>query len=85
MPKRSSSTFESEKDGLRDEWYARFDLATPAADRNMPFTGVIERPDLQQILLDGLAEGVVTCVAAVVVWPPSSCRLGQPRSRVFAF
>ena len=48
------------KDGLRDEWYAKFDLATPAAKRSMPFTGVIERPDLQEILLDGLAEGVVS-------------------------
>jgi zeaxanthin epoxidase len=47
------------KDGIRDEWYAKFDLGTPAANRNMPYTGVIERPDLQQILLDNLAEGVV--------------------------
>jgi len=47
------------KDGLRDEWYAKFDLATPAADRGMPYTGVIERPDLQQILLDSLKPGVV--------------------------
>ena len=47
------------KDGLRDEWYAKFDLASPAKARAMPYTGVIERPDLQQILLDGLAEGVV--------------------------
>jgi 2-polyprenyl-6-methoxyphenol hydroxylase-like FAD-dependent oxidoreductase len=36
--------------------YAKFDLASPAAARGMPYTGVIERPDLQQILLDGLKE-----------------------------
>merc|ERR1719424_1987381 len=48
------------KDGLRDEWYAKFDLESPAARREMPFTGVIERPDLQQILLDGLGDDVVS-------------------------
>lgn len=47
------------KDGIRDEWYAKFDLAGPAESRNMPYTGVIERPDLQQIWLDALPEGVV--------------------------
>lgn len=47
------------KDGIRDEWYAKFDLATPAEQRNMPYTGVIERPDLQEIYLNSLSEGVV--------------------------
>lgn len=47
------------KDGIRDEWYAKFDLASPAESRNMPYTGVIERPDLQQIYLDALPKGVV--------------------------
>jgi len=47
------------KDGIRTEWYAKFDLMNPAIDRNMPFTGVIERPDLQQIYLDALPEGMV--------------------------
>jgi len=47
------------KDGIRDEWYAKFDLAGPAEARDMPYTGVIERPDLQQIFLDSLPEGVV--------------------------
>jgi len=42
------------KDGIRNEWYAKFDLGTPAEDRNMPYTGVIERPDLQQIMLDSI-------------------------------
>ena len=47
------------KDGIRDEWYAKFDLASPARDRGMPYTGVIERPDLQEILLGNLDEHVV--------------------------
>jgi zeaxanthin epoxidase len=47
------------KDGIRNEWYAKFDLGTPAEVRNMPYTGVIERPDLQQIYLDKLPESVV--------------------------
>lgn len=47
------------KDGIRDEWYAKFDLASPAEARNMPYTGVIERPDLQQIYLDALPKGMV--------------------------
>merc|ERR1719491_2581396 len=36
-----------------------FDLAGPAESRDMPYTGVIERPDLQQIWLNALPEGVV--------------------------
>jgi len=47
------------KDGIRDEWYAKFDLAGPAEARDMPYTGVIERPDLQQIFLDSIPDGVV--------------------------
>jgi len=47
------------KDGIRDEWYAKFDLAGPAESRGLPITGVIERPDLQEIYLDALPEGVV--------------------------
>lgn len=47
------------KDGIRDEWYAKFDLGSPAEARSMPYTGVIERPELQQIYLDALPKGVV--------------------------
>jgi zeaxanthin epoxidase len=47
------------KDGIRDEWYAKFDLATPAEDRGLAYTGVIERPTLQDIYLKNLPEGVV--------------------------
>merc|ERR1712072_1613245 len=34
------------KDGIRDDWYAKFDLKSPAEQRNMPYTGVIDRPDI---------------------------------------
>ena len=47
------------KDGIRDEWYAKFDLGSPAESRNMAYTGVIERPDLQNIYLNNLPKGVV--------------------------
>lgn len=47
------------KDGIRNEWYAKFDLSSPAEARNMPYTGVIERPDLQQIYLDNMPKGVI--------------------------
>lgn len=47
------------KDGIRNEWYAKFDLSTPAEVRNMPYTGVIERPDLQDIYLNNLPKGIV--------------------------
>lgn len=40
------------KDGVRDEWYARFDLKSPAEARGMPYTCVVDRPDLQEILLE---------------------------------
>jgi len=39
------------KDGVRDEWYSKFDLKTPAFDRNMPYTCVVDRPDLQDVLM----------------------------------
>jgi zeaxanthin epoxidase len=47
------------KDGIRTEWYATFDLKTPAAVRNLPYTGVIDRPDLQEIFLENLPAGTV--------------------------
>ena len=39
------------KDGIRNEWYAKFDLKSPAETRGMPFTCVVERPELQEILM----------------------------------
>jgi zeaxanthin epoxidase len=47
------------KDGIRTEWYAKFDLKSPAEHRNMPYTGVIDRPDLQEIYLRNLPAGTV--------------------------
>lgn len=60
------------KDGIRDEWYAKFDLAGPAESRSMPYTGVIERPDLQQIYLDALPKGVVKNGDGVVGYSTAS-------------
>lgn len=60
------------KDGIRDEWYAKFDLATPAEVRGMDYTGVIERPDLQQIYLDALPKGVVRNGDGVVRYETNS-------------
>jgi zeaxanthin epoxidase len=54
------------KDGIRTEWYAKFDLKSPAASRNMPFTGVIDRPDLQEIYLEALPADTVQNGAGVV-------------------
>jgi zeaxanthin epoxidase len=53
------------KDGIRDEWYSLFDLKSPAEERGMPFTCVVERPDLQEIMLGNLPEGVVQNAAGV--------------------
>ncbi|CAM9835035.1 unnamed protein product, partial [Chrysoparadoxa australica] len=48
------------KDGLRTEWYSQFDAITNIAEWNeLPYTGVIDRPDLQQVLLNKLGPGVV--------------------------
>mmetsp|Transcript_21508 Transcript_21508/g.54576 ORF Transcript_21508/g.54576 Transcript_21508/m.54576 type:complete len:501 (-) Transcript_21508:252-1754(-) len=52
------------KDGIRSEWYAKFDLLTPAASRGMPPTCVVARPDLQAIFLEDLGE-CVRCGAGV--------------------
>lgn len=54
------------KDGIRDEWYAMFDLKSPAEERSMPFTCVVERPDLQEIMLSSLPEGIVQNGAGVI-------------------
>eukprot|EP00980_Cylindrotheca_fusiformis_P006960 scaffold1469_cov119-Cylindrotheca_fusiformis.AAC.4 len=47
------------KDGIRTEWYAKFDLKSPAERRKMPYTGVIDRPDLQEVYLNSLPEGCI--------------------------
>ena len=54
------------KDGIRTEWYAKFDLRKPAEKRGLPYTGVIDRPDLQEIYLESLPVGVMCNGDAVV-------------------
>eukprot|EP00929_Paragymnodinium_shiwhaense_P008630 TRINITY_DN112585_c0_g1_i1.p1 TRINITY_DN112585_c0_g1~~TRINITY_DN112585_c0_g1_i1.p1 ORF type:complete len:574 (-),score=147.65 TRINITY_DN112585_c0_g1_i1:230-1951(-) len=64
------------KDGIRDEWYAMFDLKNPAAERQMPFTCVVERPDLQAIMLGGLDEGIVRNEAQVMSYEQKTPEAG---------
>ncbi|CAN0235658.1 unnamed protein product, partial [Scytosiphon promiscuus] len=48
------------KDGIRTEWYCKFDAITQMADMySLPYTGVIDRPDLQAVLMEDIGEGVV--------------------------
>eukprot|EP00930_Biecheleria_cincta_P100849 TRINITY_DN92476_c0_g1_i1.p1 TRINITY_DN92476_c0_g1~~TRINITY_DN92476_c0_g1_i1.p1 ORF type:complete len:565 (+),score=107.91 TRINITY_DN92476_c0_g1_i1:86-1780(+) len=48
-------------DGLRTEWYCPFDAMKTAADQfDLPYTGVVDRPDLQEVLLQKLPEGTCT-------------------------
>lgn len=53
-------------DGVRDEWYANFDLSTPALQRNLSLSGVISRNVLQQIYLDAIPEGIINYGDGVV-------------------
>jgi zeaxanthin epoxidase len=48
------------KDGIRNEWYSVFDaIKDLATSRSLPYTGVIDRPDLQEILLQGMKPGTI--------------------------
>ena len=41
------------KDGIRTQWYTKFEAITKAAEFfSLPYTGVIDRPDLQELLLN---------------------------------
>jgi len=46
------------KDGIRGSWYAKFDLKTPAEVRDMQYTCVVDRSELQSILLRGIQDKV---------------------------
>ena len=48
------------KDGLSNEWFATFDLYAPARRRNQDSSVVIDRPILQEILLQGIGRGTVS-------------------------
>ena len=48
------------KDGIRNEWYSVFDSISNLAEyKCLPYTGVIDRPDLQDILLRNMKPGTV--------------------------
>lgn len=48
------------KDGMRNSWYSIFNAIKDLAEWNtLPYTGVIDRPDLQEILLRNMKEGAV--------------------------
>jgi len=48
------------KDGIRNTWYSVFEAIKNLAEWNtLPYTGVIDRPDLQEILLNSMKEDTV--------------------------
>jgi len=48
------------KDGIRNSWYSVFDAIKNLAEWNtLPYTGVIDRPDLQEVLLNYMKEDTV--------------------------
>lgn len=48
------------KDGIRNTWYSIFDAIKNLAEWNqLPYTGVIDRPDLQEVLLNSIKPGTV--------------------------
>jgi len=48
------------KDGVSNEWFATFDLYSPAKARNQDASVVIDRPKLQDILLSAIGDSVET-------------------------
>ena len=54
-------------DALRSEWYCTFDAMKDSAEMfDLPYTGVVDRPDLQEIMLQALPKGVLTNATKVV-------------------
>jgi len=58
------------KDGIRTVWYTKFEAITRAAEFfDLPYTGVIDRPDLQELLLEEIGgDATVKRDAAVERW-----------------
>jgi len=58
------------KDGIRTVWYTKFEAITKAAEFfSLPYTGVIDRPDLQELLLEEIGgDATVKRDAAVQRW-----------------
>jgi len=58
------------KDGIRTQWYTKFTAITKAAEFfDLPYTGVIDRPDLQELLLEEIGgDATVKRDAAVERW-----------------
>ena len=54
------------KDGISNEWFATFDLFAPARRRGQDSSVVIDRPILQDILLNGIGEACITKGCEVV-------------------
>jgi len=47
-------------DALRTEWFCPFDAMASAAEfADLPYTGVVDRPDLQELLVKTLPEGTI--------------------------
>ncbi|XP_051140940.1 zeaxanthin epoxidase, chloroplastic-like isoform X2 [Andrographis paniculata] len=46
-------------DGISGNWYTKFNMFTPAADRGLPVTRVISRMTLQQILADAIGSDII--------------------------
>ena len=46
------------KDGISNEWFATFDLSTPALERGQEPSLVIDRPILQELLMDRVGHSV---------------------------
>ncbi|XP_052194493.1 zeaxanthin epoxidase, chloroplastic-like isoform X2 [Diospyros lotus] len=53
-------------DGISGDWFAKFDLLTPAVKRGLPITQVICRITLQDILVRAVGEDVVSNNSKVV-------------------
>lgn len=65
------------KDGQTGKWYTLFDTKTAATERNLPPSAVIDRPDLQQLLIEDL-DGRVECGKSLVSYE------NLPEGRVLA-